>query len=243
MSEEYFGDIVLYWGRGFEARVLSWFTNSRISHCAVRTSESRAVSIDILEGVMKHDLESPRDIYFAYAILRNRSMTSEKRGKMKQIFDSIEPTLEYDFARIVRLAGRHIKSRADNFFNFRNIYDFKQTEEDITTISESWQDFVFNRRALPVLRKIRGFDTYKGKRNGRGNISHDCASLPEMLKVYSGLSPSVKGVHYSQMEPQQLLQDPNCEVINFWLRDGYWIENGEERQLVSSSPNLNLVSI
>jgi hypothetical protein len=234
----FFGDIVIYWGKSFDAWVLNWYTNSRISHAAVRTSEHEAISADILEEVMKHNLRNPRNIYYAYAILRHKEMTLEKRAEMKEVFDEILPVLEYDFARIARLAARHLKSQVSNLLTGRDIYDFPQDRRDITTNPEGLMHLFLNKSFLPVYRRLRGFNGKNGTKNQDIRGLHPCSSLVDFLNTEIGLLPSVPQVHYSQTEPHQLLENLDYDVVDLWVRPGYAIKNPEEVLRLSSCPTL-----
>ncbi len=237
--DPHFGDLILYWGRSFEAWVLKQATGSWISHCAIRTGENTAKSIDALKGLMDHDLNNPREIYYAYAILEHIGATPEKRERMMRVYNALGK--QYDFSRVLKLGLKHAKVGVSNWFDEKSLSEFVQDNRNISTDPDSLANLIINQIGLKTYRRIRGFWEETEIKNGRKTDLNECASLFEMICYYSRLGQSIPGVHFSQIEPPQfLLESKKYDITEIWVRPGFKISVKNELEAILKSPLLNL---
>ena len=107
MPEQHFGDIILIESETLESKILGWFTGSKINHCAIRTGENEAESVEINKGKSVYDLSNLPPEYIGIWVLMHKDLTEKKRADMKQHYKMIGK--EYDLRRIVTMGNRIIR--------------------------------------------------------------------------------------------------------------------------------------
>lgn len=79
----FFGDVVVYLGNNLESKILKPFTGD-FTHSALRLNRNTAQSLDLC-GKMKHNLNTPRDCYNQYIILRHKKMDQKKQRDLSRL--------------------------------------------------------------------------------------------------------------------------------------------------------------
>ena len=98
--KEVFGDVVLLEGHSLEARIISHFTEQPI-HVALRTEPSKAVSIELVKGVVRYDLRNPAPEYSRLMILGHKYITPTDRDKLWRL--NLELSTDYDLLLLINL--------------------------------------------------------------------------------------------------------------------------------------------
>ncbi len=199
----YFGDVVLYRSNNWEGKGIGWFTESKFTHCALRTGKNKAEGVRLnywnllpfvkkREFIRKHDLENPRKEYVEYLILRHKRMNLLGRIGARKIYNGMNIE-DYDVRLFLRKAVNH---------GIRKL------------------------RKKLRLKEIPSSDSRDLSREG----SYLCGSVTaKPLSPLEKLTTKLN-IDWSQVEPQNFLED-DFEVIERGFRgeNGEWIREEIKR--------------
>lgn len=100
-----YGNIVLFEGKDWESRVVSFFTKSKYNHVAIQVRRNVTMSIT-RNGKSRRYLNSPGDWVDSYLILEHKEINPTNRRRMRK--NNNQLTDEYDTGILLRLAFRHV---------------------------------------------------------------------------------------------------------------------------------------
>jgi hypothetical protein len=228
MAEEdnSFGDYVLIETDSWFGRRARKYTG-QYNHCAIRISQHEAEAPDFIEWIfrkslLEHNLKTPEEYIISYKIFKHKNITPEKREEMKKIYQFYKLVERgYDFPRILKIAKRHrngMKPDMTNIATSKNAVIYQLSNAFVNGVAFALHSFGKNKskdksKGINELEKLALENpSIKDLIVNLTRIGMQiCPEVHPLLYHSVGLDYGLNNIHFSQIEPQHILENPKFE--------------------------------